>query len=169
MQCQLCKQNMATIHLTEISNGQRSETHLCEDCAQQQGLSVKAQIPLNELLSTLLASQPEAKEELTAAAEDADLGSATCPACGMTLDRFKKESLLGCPHDYEAFEDQLNPLIEKTQNGRTTHSGKVPEHIPEDNKTQIELINLRRRLEEAVKLEDYETAAEIRDKINHLQ
>ncbi len=59
MQCQNCKQHSATIHLTEISNGQRTETHLCEQCAQKQGLAVKNQIPLNELLSTLLAVQCE--------------------------------------------------------------------------------------------------------------
>ena len=61
MQCQSCKQHMATIHLTEISDGQRTEAHLCEQCAHRQGLAVKNQIPLNELLSTLLAVQSESR------------------------------------------------------------------------------------------------------------
>ena len=56
MQCQICKQNTATIHLTEIIEGQRNETHLCETCAQKQGVAVKAQIPLNELLGSLLSA-----------------------------------------------------------------------------------------------------------------
>ena len=57
MQCEGCRKNSATIHLTEIANGQRRELHLCESCAQKQGIAVKSQVPLNELLSTLLSAQ----------------------------------------------------------------------------------------------------------------
>ena len=62
MQCQSCKNNTATIHLTEITDGQRTEMHLCELCAQKKGLTVKTQIPLNELLSTLLSSQGQPEQ-----------------------------------------------------------------------------------------------------------
>ncbi|MCK4999224.1 MAG: hypothetical protein KAS23_06805, partial [Anaerohalosphaera sp.] len=103
MQCQNCKEHVATIHLTEINNGQRHETHLCQECAQQQGLTLKAQVPLNELLSTLLAAQ---SENSNADKSDTDV-SVECPNCGMTLERFSKEHLLGCPCDYEVFEKPL--------------------------------------------------------------
>jgi len=58
MQCQICNDNEATIHLTEISGGDRKEMHICESCAAEQGIIVKSQIPINELLSGLLASTP---------------------------------------------------------------------------------------------------------------
>ena len=64
MQCQICQKNEATIHLTEIVEGLRSEMHICERCAQEQGIAVKSQIPLNELLSGLLASAPSDDEML---------------------------------------------------------------------------------------------------------
>lgn len=102
MQCQSCKQNTATIHLTEINGGQRHEMHLCEACAQQQGLAVKNQIPLNELLSTLLAVQ--AQHYPGSGPDDMIVDDAECPHCGMTLKRFRKELLLGCPADYEVFD-----------------------------------------------------------------
>ncbi len=164
MLCQACKEKTATIHLTEINNGQRAETHLCQDCAQQQGLAVKAQIPLNELLNTLLSVQPQAE-----AGGDAAEGKAKdklCPECGMTLKRFSKETLLGCPHDYKAFETELLPLIERSHNGKTRHCGKTPAHTPEVEKKDILLRRLRQQLEEAIKNEDYETAAQLRDQIN---
>jgi protein-arginine kinase activator protein McsA len=41
----------------------------------------------------------------------------------------------------------------------------VPARQPEDTKKQVELMELRRQLEDAVKAEDYETAAQLRDKI----
>ena len=58
MQCQICNNKDATIHLTEITDGVRSEMHICEQCAAEQGIAIKSHIPINELLSSLLAVQP---------------------------------------------------------------------------------------------------------------
>ena len=91
MQCQICKKAEATIHLTEIVDGQRSEMHICQLCAQNEGIAVKSQIPLNELLSNLLASQPK-EEEFEEQDEEV-----VCQDCGFTLDQFRKEGVLGCP------------------------------------------------------------------------
>ena len=55
MQCQICNKHDATIHLTEIADGVRSEIHICEHCASEQDIAVKSHIPINELLSNLLA------------------------------------------------------------------------------------------------------------------
>ncbi len=167
MQCQCCKNHTATIHLTEISNGQRLETHLCESCAQKQGLAVKNQIPLNELLGTLLAIQPDLKNQL--GETEGFAVDTPCPSCGMTLRRFQKEVVLGCPYDYEFFEKSLDPIIEKSQGGNTTHCGKVPSKLPSDSKKQIDIVNLKKQLESAVKNEDYEAAAKLRDRIKKLQ
>jgi protein arginine kinase activator len=164
MQCQACHKNEATIHLTEISDGVRNEMHLCEKCAQQEGIAVKSQIPLNELLSSLLAAQPD-EDELLA---DRDRHY-RCPHCGFTLDKFRKHGLLGCPYDYDAFEKTLVPLLEKAHDGNTHHAGKIPTKAPVNAKRQLELMALRRDLEVAVKNEDYERAAELRDKINEAE
>jgi protein arginine kinase activator len=162
MQCQICNKNDATIHLTEIADGVRAEMHICEHCAQQEGIAVKSQIPLNELLSSLLAVQPS-DEELFGPSEKG--ASTSCPHCGFTLDQFRKEAVLGCPYDYEVFEKPLRRLIKKAHNGKTTHCGKVPSKTSEGTKKQIHLITLRQQLEEAVQSEDYELAAKLRDKI----
>jgi len=159
MQCQICKKNEATIHLTEITDGMRSEMHLCELCAQEQGIAVKSQIPLNELLGGLLAAQP-ADDELFG-----DSDKPACPQCGFSWRQFQKEGLLGCPYDYEVFEKTLLPLIKKAHDGKTTHCGKAPSKTPVDAKKQIELVTLRQQLEVAVRKEDYEAAAKLRDKI----
>jgi protein arginine kinase activator len=161
MRCQFCNENEATIHLTEIVEGKRRETHLCEQCAANQGVVVKSQVPINELLSGLLASQPS-DDELFGTPDK----KLSCPHCGFTLEQFRKEAVLGCPNDYETFENSLLPLIEKAHNGKTFHCGKVPSHVPEDSKKQMQLSSLRQKLEQAVQKEDYELAAELRDKIN---
>ena len=160
MQCQICQKNEATIHLTEIVDGQRTEMHLCEHCAAEQGVAIKSQIPINELLSSLLSVQPTDDEMLGPSEREL-----SCPHCGFTLEQFTKDAVLGCPYDYEVFEKALLPLIKRAHNGQTAHCGKVPSKTPDDTKKQILLCTLRQQLEAAVQAEDYELAAELRDKI----
>ena len=107
MQCQKCNQQSATIHLTEIHNGQRQEMHLCPACAEQEGLAVKNQIPLNELLSTLLAAQSEGQVPDGISPESVE--DLICDSCGTTFEQFRKESSLGCEDDYEALK--FDPVI----------------------------------------------------------
>ena len=59
MQCEICKTNTATVHLTEIIDGHRSESHLCQSCAQKEGVTIKSQLSLNELLSSLIAAHQQ--------------------------------------------------------------------------------------------------------------
>ncbi|MHC4758980.1 MAG: UvrB/UvrC motif-containing protein [Planctomycetota bacterium] len=155
--------NEATIHLTEIKQGKRTEVHVCAHCAHEQGITVKTHMPLNELLNNLLASQPE-NDEIFGNIEDK-----TCPHCGFNLEHFRKEPRLGCPQDYEVFERELLPLIEKAHGGGVSHNGKTPTRVPTETKKHIELSTLRKNLEEAVQKEDYEKAADLRDKINELE
>jgi len=159
MQCEICQSREATIHLTEISDGVRTETHLCEQCAQEQGVGVKSYIPLNDLLSNLLSVGP--KDE-PAGSDD---GGLVCPHCGWTLEKFREKAVLGCPYDYEVFEKALMPLIKKAHDGAASHCGKIPAKMPKDSKEQIEIARLRRQLDDAVRNEDYETAAKLRDKL----
>ena len=160
MYCQICKKNEATIHLTEITEGQRSEMHICEQCAKEQGVSIKSQMPVNELLSNLLSVQPS-DEELFGLSEQEQ----SCPHCGFNLDQFRREPMLGCPYDYEIFEKAFLPLIKRAHDGQSVHRGKIPSKTPTNARKQLELSNLRQQLEDAVKAEDYELAAKLRDKI----
>jgi protein arginine kinase activator len=157
MQCEVCQSREATIHLTEISDGVRTETHLCEQCAQEQGVGAKSYIPLNELLSNLLsAGQKE---------DESGEGGEVCPHCGYTLEKFREKAVLGCPYDYEVFEKELLPLIKKAHDGATAHCGKIPSRMPDDQQRQMEIARLRRQLDEALRCEDYELAAKLRDKL----
>lgn len=159
MQCEVCQSREATIHLTEISDGVRTEMHMCEQCAQEQGVGAKTSIPLNELLSNLLSVGP--KEEPAGPGES----DVVCRYCGWTLEKFREKAVLGCPYDYEVFGKELLPLIKKVHDGATAHCGKMPTRMPKDEQRQMEIARLRRQLDEAVRNEDYELAAKLRDKL----
>jgi protein arginine kinase activator len=163
MQCQICNNNEATIHLTEISGGIRTEMHLCEFCAADQGITTaKTQISVNDLLSGILASTPKSDDS-----DGLTEKTLKCPRCGFTIDQLTKEPLLGCPYDYQLFEKYLTPLIEGAHDGKSVHCGKVPSKAPKDTQKQIELFTLKEQLRMAVSSEDYEQAAKLRDKITN--
>jgi protein arginine kinase activator len=163
MQCQFCKKHEATIHLTEIVDGKRSEMHLCEYCAAEQNIFVQSTMPVNELLSGLLSNAPD-DEELMAPADQE-----RCPDCGFSFEEFRNNSLLGCPNDYKHFAEQIEPLIRRAQNGKSHHCGKVPSNMCGDEKRDIEITRMKKELATAVCSEKYERAAELRDKIAELE
>ena len=157
MQCQLCDKT-ATVHLTEIVDNEKIERHLCENCAQKEGITIKTHVPISELLGNLVTSQQEVKE----------LSELYCPQCELSWAEFRKRGLLGCPNDYLAFEKPLEPLIERAHEGATRHVGRVPRHNHRAGDSQAKLLRLRRDLQQAVENEDYEEAARIRDEIDNL-
>jgi protein arginine kinase activator len=175
MQCEICKIKPATVHLTEIVDGQRRESHLCQACAQKEGITIKNQLSLNELLSSLIAAHQQADEQ------EMDTIEKSCPVCGMTLEMFRKNALLGCPKDYEIFDKSLQTIIEKAHNGNLIHKGKTPPGVPQqvvssdtkkdeaETKEKDEIESIKNQLDEAVRKEDYELAARLRDQLKALQ
>ncbi|QDU70845.1 UvrB/UvrC motif-containing protein [Mucisphaera calidilacus] len=151
----------ATHHAIEITGGQKIEKHLCDLHAAEEGMSVKAMnAPINDLLTSFVKLQPE---------EDQANAETVCEGCGMTFSQFREKHLLGCPMCYEAFEHQLSPLLERAHEGGTHHVGKVPRRAGASDNRQLQLIRMRKRLDDAVATEDYELAARLRDDIQQLE
>lgn len=156
MKCQKCPKT-ATLHITEIlTQEQFEELHLCEDCAQKylyephdKGIASSAGVTSEEL-------------------EEAPFLGRQCDVCGLKFVEFRNSGRLGCPHDYEEFREELTPLLENIH-GEIQHTGKSPRRRPENKERQAELIQLRKRLLEAVNTEAYEEAARIRDRIRQLE
>ncbi len=161
--CERCKKAQATFHLTNIDrSGSRSERHLCDRCAQEEGMlqQQKVSIDLNEVLETFIAGTK---------AGAADLSQLVCEQCGISYVEFRNQGLLGCPHDYDAFKEPLTRLLERTHGGATHHTGKAPKALGVSHKPQEDIRRLKRQLDEAVAGEDYERAARLRDKIRELE
>jgi len=149
----------ATVFLTEIVEGEKIEKHLCEDCAAAEGITIKASIPLSQLLEdfVLQSSGGESGKELT------------CDVCGLTLSEFRNQGVLGCPNDYEAFRPALEPLLQRAQEGAVQHIGKVPHRAGDLQKKHTAILRLRAELKGAIGAEDYERAARLRDQIRELE
>lgn len=94
--------------------------------------------------------------------------SLKCPKCGLSYEGFQEIGKLGCSECYRSFRDKLVPLLRRIH-GNTRHGGKIPSKAGEDMARAKELERLKRELEEAVRNEEYERAAEIRDRIKLLE
>jgi len=160
--CEHCKKAQATFHLTNISrDGEKIERHLCERCAVDEGL-VQVHKPsfTAEILENFIATAKSVATEST---------NLVCEECGISYVEFRNQGLLGCPNDYEAFKEALSPLIERAHDGATHHAGKSPKSLGATRITQQEIRRLKRQLDEAIAAEDYERAAELRDRIRTLE
>lgn len=152
----------ATHHSVEIIKGEKIEKHLCDSCAADEGLAIKAvHTPINELLTNFVklhsGAPVESKTELA------------CDNCGTTFEEFRQHSLLGCSQCYSVFEEQLAPLIERAHESATHHIGKVPQRAGDGEHRQQRLLQVRRKLNDAVDDENYELAAKLRDEIRQFE
>ncbi len=161
MICQSCEKVAATFHLTEIVSGEKKEVHLCDACAQSQGITP---FSVGSLLAELAGAAGGAIDEESGSPVD----RMSCPHCGLDYDDFRSRGRLGCAHDYEAFRAALVPLLENIH-GATQHVGKVPTRLGAEMVVEKELIDLRRELQKAIQHEEYERAATLRDKIRTVE
>ncbi|MCI9105665.1 MAG: excinuclease ABC subunit B [Lachnospiraceae bacterium] len=187
MLCERCKIREANIQYTEVINGVKTEHHFCAQCAKEMDFGPYAAIfdgefPLGKLLSGLLGIGEEQEEQKKA-------HQVICPACRTSYEEFIKNSRFGCPECYGIFDLLIGENIKQLQ-GSDTHKGKRPRyHYQEegeqcsvetlsgqgenvwegelDIEEQIRILDAR--LQEAIAREEYEVAAQCRDKIRELK
>ena len=160
--CERCHKEQATVHLTEIRNEKKLELHLCQGCAEAEGVVVKQTLDISNLLAGI-ASGSAAKRRARAAGP-----RKVCPRCGYALDDFQSTGRLGCPQDYTVFHDELEPLLKKIH-GAAAHVGKVPPRAAAAVRRETELQRLEADLRRAVAREDFESAARLRDELKKLR
>ncbi len=159
--CDKCD-NPATIHMTEIVGGEKTEKHLCEHCAEAEGITIKANVPISQLLEDFIL---QAAGETSTPPRD----GITCDVCGMTFEEFRERGQFGCPNDYKAFAPVLQQVLDNAQDGATQHVGKVPSRAGAGLQKQNAILRLRSELRQAIKSEQYERAATLRDDIKKLE
>jgi len=153
--CDACGKNPANVHVKKMVNGQVEEKHLCSQCAKEQGLFGQLFSPFAQMMAGMTGEsvRPQVK-------------GVKCSACGFDFSQFKETGLLGCPQCYQDFAPYLKPMIRRIQGG-LTHLGERPGQ-EESNPAQLELASLKKQLAQAVDQEEYEKAAELRDRIRQM-
>lgn len=170
--CQSCGRRPAVVEFIQVTGDARREMSLCRECAMSVGM--RAQVEAFQRLSQLLMQQqnPDLPEETRAMLE------AKCSRCGLVFEEFVQTGLLGCPQCYHDFHDSLQPVLRRMHGvTRQVADGegvrRVPEMPAEDAAVEeAPAPETREQLEVALNLalleEDYEKAAELRDKLQKL-
>lgn len=158
MLCDKCKKNQATTHISSTVNGIKIEKNLCSHCAAEEGFSEFGGGLFN-MFSTMLG------EANTIQSNNA---AERCKLCGKTFDDIARSGRLGCACCYNTFAKQLSPSLKRIH-GSIKHIGKRSKCGDTTISPEKEIHNLKSELQKAVEAENYEKAAELRDKIKGLE
>ena len=162
--CDQCGEREVTVRVTHVVDGEAREVKLCDRCAAERGIQTSAsvsQTPLGGFLHALWKTADPGPADA--------VGAGPCPACGATFADFRESGRLGCAECYVAFEGQLRILIRRyhgsTHHHGRRHIGPAPSGQPPDDLVR----GLREQLRLAVGAENFELAAELRDRLKELE
>ena len=175
MLCQHCKQREANTHIVKTVGNKRVELFLCPVCAKAGGYTSGFSISdflFGDMMSSAFA--PTASDR--------------CPECGTSFGQISKKGTVGCGKCYEHFREKLMPTVSSLHSS-PVHKGKTPkgavsaskasaanEKIEETPKKKTVRLTKEKKIEklkgeqrEAIAAENFEKAAELRDKIKKLE
>lgn len=150
MKCEKCNDREATFYYSSNINGEKTERHLCADCAREEGfggaLDYRPATMFNSFFDDMFS----------------DFFS-PLPSFGSFGSPFRSIMAPAMP--------RLNIVINQPQTAVSQEQSE--KRIPTDAGTEVkqrrELEALRQQLESAVKDENFEKAIELRDKIRELE
>lgn len=158
MQCDVCQQKDATVFLTQIVGGKMQKVNLCESCSKEKGVNDPTGFALADLLPGMGEAQEYEHSETVL----------KCPVCGFSQGEFKKAGRLGCSACYDVFTEGLASLLKNVHKG-SEHIGKAPKNFREKRVHTEKLKTLQTDLDHAVKAEEFEKAANLRDQIRQIE
>ncbi len=165
MLCQSCGKHPANTHIKTIINGELTEHSLCAECAQKMGYG-NSFFPSNtfdQFFSSFFGKNALMENTLR------------CPVCGASLSDISDTGRVGCADCYKTFLNQLTPSIQR-MHGNTRHTGKTPmgaslrvveqpDKTEEPPREKSQLEQYQEQLQTAIDEQNFELAAELRDKI----
>lgn len=159
MLCQSCEKKQATTHIKTIVNGELKEYRLCSDCAKKYGYGSffgDGGFDLDKLFGSFMDTFTESKAQKR------------CQLCGSSFEDIARTGKVGCAECYDTFYDELLPSVRRIH-GRTSHTGKLAHSAGTGVRIRNEIARCRTELEQAVKAQEFEKAAELRDRIRELE
>jgi len=163
MKCDICGINTATVHLTEVINKKIMKLHLCDKCAKAKNDEMEAHFGLTDLLSSLMNFDTSINNNKIKSSNNLK-----CIICGMTYVDFQKIGKFGCGKCYDTFSEDLGELLRKIH-GSDRHVGKMPFKNKKTEKKDIDLHDMQEKVNEHIKLEEYEKASELLKKIKKIK
>lgn len=169
MKCEKCNNNEAVFHYQSNINGEKNEYHLCADCAKAEGFGNILEFRPNSMF-----------ENFWREPFGGMLGSFFSDPFGSLTDGFFTEPFRTLEDGFfgrslfapTIAKPNVNVSIGESEE-KTETAEKGAENIPEDAGRDIcrkrEIHALKHQLRTAVQAEEFEKAADLRDKIRELE
>lgn len=169
MKCQKCGADNANTNVKTVINGEFREFNLCPECAQKMGYTNMLSdmgSDFSGLLGSFFSNVLPARTQAT-----------RCEFCGSSYPEIAKTGMVGCARCYELFADRLYPSIRR-MHGNTTHCGKnsaaakktaAEKAEPKEETKEEKIARLKTELDAAIKEQNFEHAAELRDIIKETE
>ena len=162
MLCDKCKSNEANVKYQIIINGNKDSMNLCNDCAGKMGISLsfkQNEMEVNDFIASVFGSGLGQHKVVVK----------KCEVCGYELASYNKSGLLGCDKCYDSFRKELEPAIRK-MHGNINHIG-LKEGLSDliNKEKELSLNSIRMELQQAICTENFELAAQLRDKIKEME
>ena len=163
--CDKCGAENATTHVKTIINGEFKEYDLCSACAHKLGYTnvfADMESDFSHLLGSFFGNVLPARTQST-----------RCEFCGSTYAEIANTGHVGCANCYQLFADRLNPSIVRIH-GNAAHCGKHSNITAQAREARAEtkedkIKRLQSQLDEAIKQQEFERAAELRDQIREME
>lgn len=158
MICDKCKFNEAKLKYNQNINGQEKEYNLCYSCFEKISHNITFESMFKDFFESFLSCEISNNIE----------NEYKCEFCGNTFKNFKNTGKMGCQNCYTIFKDELTPFLKNIQLSNE-HIGKFPTKLDRNFRIKKEVSILREKLNNAVKNEEYELAAKLRDEIRDIE
>lgn len=148
---------MKTIKVVRVIGGKRNEIEISAGRARELGISDMPSPPVSVayLMDGLFVGVGSSGSDQM------------CSVCGTTLRDVLLRHRVGCAHCYDSFAPSIGRLL-KFHYRTDRHHDRLPVRLQRYRNLLLEREALQHRLTLAVESEDFESAAEIRDRIGQI-
>lgn len=160
MLCEKCHKNLATVRYAEVVDGRVKDLHLCPECLAQHQQKAGIGFELTKPAPVRLRKEGTAR--------GMQLTRERCKSCGSGLRPVLESGKMGCGTCYETFTQQAESMLEGLHIG-VRHRGKTPHVDDVRARVRTDLQTKRSLLRSALRTENYEEAAHLRDEIRVLE
>lgn len=162
--CNNCgRETETTVKITQIRGNQKTVVALCHSCASEMGFHNpldQTPFPLAKILEGII--------DQSLAPDDTDSGSEACTSCGMTFAQFSQFGRFGCGGCYTTFRTKLETILRKIH-GNSLHRGRMPRSVDDSTVSVKEQERLETEYKRAIEHEEFERAADLRDKLREIR
>lgn len=150
-------------HITDVdSNGNALSYDVCKQC----GPTFFEPKTEDTKLNLTHITTPEQLLDFIGGASPRQETKPPCPRCNLSIAEFNKDGRFGCPHCYDHFSEKVKNLVFPYHKA-SCHVGKSPKiDARSSKKEQLKLLRLK--MAQAIELEKYEDAAEIKKQLETL-